>query len=243
MKFPTIAAAAALALAPMSASAVTATIIDQSTNGGGNTADTFGSPLIYGAFTPTGAEWDDHDLDLSEDPPVVDVPPSFVSAAFLSPFENTPIEDERDFFSVGGSSGDSGSPSPRFLDLGGDFTSFSLLWGSIDTYNTLEFLDDGSTVGTFTGTNIVNLINSTFGSGTASFNSGGNSNHVALVSFMAGSGEAFDTLKFSSERPDGVTDWAAFEFATPVPVPAGALLFGTAFVIAGVARRYGRKSA
>jgi len=46
------------------------------------------------------------------------------------------------------------------LDFGGaEYNYFGLFWGSIDSYNTLQFLNDGSVVASFTGLDVANPAN------------------------------------------------------------------------------------
>lgn len=87
----------------------------------------------------------------------------------------------------------------------------SFVWGSPDTYNTLEFLLGGAVVDTvILGTTYTGPVNP------ASF--GVNS---ALVTFTDITGGTFDAIKFSSSSN-------AFEFANlevaPVPLPAAGLM-------------------
>jgi hypothetical protein len=43
------------------------------------------------------------------------------------------------------------------VDFGGaEYNYFGLFWGSIDTYNTLEFLNDGMVVASYTGSDVAN---------------------------------------------------------------------------------------
>jgi hypothetical protein len=244
MKLSGFAAAAALALAPMAAGAVTATVVDHSVNDATNDADVYAA--LYGAYTPAGGTWGEGGLA-----PIVSPPPADESGVYKSPFSGTDLGDsttagdptpgtpDRDYFSVGGTDADGeGSVSPRTLTFGSLRSSFSLLWGSIDSYNTLKFENTGGGFSaSYTGDAIVDLFDLA-----ALPDSNGNYDLVALIDFAFGPGEGFDRITFSSEASDGVTDVAAFEFATPVPVPMGALLIGTAFLGAGfISRR--RKSA
>jgi hypothetical protein len=89
------------------------------------------------------------------------------------------------------------------LKFGGDRTFFSLLWGSIDDYNLLEFFRGGSSVGSVPYTDLV-------GPGTPRLG----------ASFVTVTDLVFDEVKFSSNTN-------AFEFANVVatPLPASLLLF------------------
>lgn len=237
MKYSILAAAtaAAFALAPMSASAVTATAIAYSTNGAGNTADVFAGD--FNATLPTGATWAGTD-------PTVTPPPTSLSGAYKSPFENVtadPTVENNTYFSVGGSSGGEGAPSPQTLNYSA--SAFSLLWGSIDTYNTITFFSEidggGSEVGSWTGSTIISQIETDLTGGTSiPLVTSTGYDIVALIEFTGD----FKSISFSSENSDG-GDIAAMEFAMPIPGPFGALLIGTAFLGAGALRRFGRKAA
>ena len=132
--------------------------------------------------------------------------------------------DEIDYFTVG-------SPAPynaaekngtqyALLDLGSMWTSFSMLWGSVDTYNVLAFYAPGvkSPVASFTGSDII--AEGATPSGFAG----------TFVSFTGLS--AFRYVYFGSNR-------AAFEFSNiaAVPLPAGGILLLTALGGLVVARR------
>jgi hypothetical protein len=101
------------------------------------------------------------------------------------------------------------------LDFGGTSrSSFSLLWGSADRTNLLEFLLEGETVGSFWG---------------AQFEAFGEPNIVmdpgqgaVLASFR---GIEFDAVRFTAYRGGG-----SFEFSNalvPIPLPAGMVLILT----------------
>jgi hypothetical protein len=48
------------------------------------------------------------------------------------------------------------NPVSALLTLGTTANYFGLLWGSIDSYNTIEFLFGGSTVASYTGSDVIN---------------------------------------------------------------------------------------
>ena len=192
----TFALAAVLAATALSAGAATMTsVVATSTQGVGNTADVYGAG--YGNNTPVGATW-------SSDPTVL-VPPGNVGGVYQTPFNNTSLQESQSYFSVGAESGDAGSASPNTLTFAGAGVSvFDILWGSIDSYNTLSFSNGFS----IDGTQLAALLG--FGAGPTNYE------QVALVHF------AFDTAVTSATF---TSTSAAFEFAlAPVPVPAGGLL-------------------
>ena len=124
-----------------------------------------------------------------------------------------------------------GSPgltaSAATLTLAAAATSFSLLWGSIDAYNAIEFLLGGMSVDTIDGGEL--------GLGTA-----GNVTAGVDITGLA----MFDTVKFYSNFGQS-GDTAAFEFVTTapaaIPVPAAGLMLLAALGGLGAMRR--RKSA
>ena len=193
----------------LSASAVTVTFSGNSTQGWGNTAGTaYG--IGYGANDPIGSTW-------SSDPYIA---AGNVSGQAQSPFNNTGLLATQDYFVVGGN----GVPSPVSLTFDAAKSFFSLLWGSIDSYNTIAFFDAGNNlIEDYTGTEIVAL-----GSLGGSPN---NFEQVAVVNFGFGANELVKRVQFTSTNK-------AFEFAlAPVPLPAGGLLLLTALGGLVVARR------
>lgn len=108
--------------------------------------------------------------------------------------------------------------SPVALTLAGDMQYFGLLWGTVDSYNTISFYNDGMLVASYTGTQIAGL---------AGISDGGTA--VVYANFWAGAGEVFDTVVFASSSN-------SFEFdnvrVAPTPLPAALGLFGSA--IAGM---------
>lgn len=211
---------ATLMLGVSVASAATVTVIDSSTQAGGNDAGV-GYAIGYGANTPTGATW-------SADP-TWEAPPEGEYNISQSPFNNTGLEGTQDYFAIGGVSGTNGALSPVFLSFGVENvqSAFTFLWGSIDSYNIVEFLLGGDSVFSFTGDSLIALLPFGHSDGT-----GPNFEGVALVTF---SDLRFDTVKFISEI-------AAFEVAlSPVPLPAGGLLLIGA--LGGLAALRRRKAA
>ena len=109
-------------------------------------------------------------------------------------------------------------------------SSLTILWGSIDTYNTLTLSNGADTV-VVTGSQIGALLG-------LSFTGGGNSvaadptGQTALVTISnLGLGSGFNTAVFSSSS-------AAFEFTFVAPEPASLAMSGTALLaVAGVVLR------
>jgi hypothetical protein len=206
----TFALAAAFAVTALSAGAATVvSVTAHSTQGAGNTADVYASN--YGAYLPTGSTWSNGDA-------TVYVPPGNLSKVYESPFNNTGLSETRNYFSVGGVDKDGdGSNSPNTLTFGGaGVTLLRMLWGSIDTYNTLTFSNGYS----ITGTQLAAML------GLPTNPQGGNFEHVALLTFKFDDDDAVTSATFvSGFNNTTAKQKAAFEFAfAPVPLPAGGLL-------------------
>ena len=196
--FKILATAVALSLVAFGAQA--ATILASSDQNVGNTADIYGA--AYSAYTPSGAVWSDDPTRL--------VPPGNQTSVSKSPFSGTSLQDVQSYFAVG-SNDDTlgGAPSPVTLTFSGVQDAFKILWGSIDSYNSITFSLGTTDVLTYTGNQLAAALGISPATGFARYEK------VALVSFEDLS---FDKVTFTSSS-------AAFEFAlAPVPLPAGGLL-------------------
>ena len=143
------------------------------------------------------------------------------SGQYAQPYQTT-----GNFFSV---------PSPTVsgssatITLPGLAQYFGLYWGSIDSYNTITFLNGVTQVATYTGTQIAAVFGGAAGGGQA------NPASNRFINFVFGSGEHFDRVVLSSSQ-------YAFESAnlafTPVPLPAAAWLLLSGLVgFAALGRR------
>jgi len=129
------------------------------------------------------------------------------------------------------------------ITVSGLNSAFGFYWGSVDSFNTVEFFSDGRQINTFTGSDLATLL------GTS------NSPHYGTdqyVNFFVGESDiglaaesdfgwnfGFDSVKLSSEG--GV----AFEVAAAsaeVPEPAAIGLMGLGLLSLGLARRRLKKA-
>jgi hypothetical protein len=101
---------------------------------------------------------------------------------------------------------------------------FGLLWGSVDNYNSLEFWDGTTHVGTLTGTDVW---------------AGANGDQGADGTFYVNvkSDLAFDRVVARSTGYAFELDNVAYNTTSPIPEPATLALFGTILFSLGLARR------
>jgi hypothetical protein len=149
---------------------------------------------------------------------------------YRSPFDNEDLPGNPDnsafigleYYAVG-----PGNPNnPAVMTFTSDQTSLTFLWGSVDSYNTLEFYDNNVLIATVLNTDISPAPGNVAGRGAA---------------YVAISGLLFDEIRFNS----GLN---ALEFSnmttTPVPLPAALPLMLAGLAGIGlVARRRASTSA
>ncbi|TCM78986.1 VPLPA-CTERM sorting domain-containing protein [Rhodovulum steppense] len=214
VKATALAAVAAVGLAG-AASAATFSVLDWSEQGTENKAG-IDFAVGYGAHTPIGASWDKPDV-------VINVPPGNDPGDFQSPFNSNGLTETVDYFSTqpGGGPG-LGAVSPVTLSFTEVQQAFTMLWGSIDSYNSVTFKLGGSDVYTLGGNAVAGAIG---------LDPATNYEVVALVKFLDFE-SGFDSITFASTS-------AALEFAlAPIPLPAaGWLLLAGLGGLGVVARR------
>jgi PEP-CTERM motif len=124
---------------------------------------------------------------------------------------------------------------PGILDLSsfGDITSISFIWGSVDSYNMLEFLDAlGNTItgGTFVGNDIFNPANGD--------QTNPNTNPLVTFTISGADSSAVSSLRLTSTQNAFETDNFAISSA-PEPGTWAMMLLG--FGAVGVSMRQRRK--
>ncbi|RKF12392.1 VPLPA-CTERM sorting domain-containing protein [Roseovarius spongiae] len=196
---------------PAAASTVSITVIAASGDGSGalaNTSDVYAPG--YGAFLPSGASWTSVPGAY-----VVTPPPGSDSGVYRSPWDETPREDLNSYFAVGPNT----QPNPVKLSFSSGQSALDILWGSVDSYNTLAFsaIANGADV-SITGSDVATAIGGDCGSPA---NFGCTALLRITINDDNGAATTFGTASFSSGSQ-------AFEFAlAPVPLPAaGFLLLG-----------------
>jgi hypothetical protein len=139
-----------------------------------------------------------------------------------------PFGSTGNYFAVGPNDG-----SPGTIDLTaiGDIVNISLLWGSVDTYNTLEFLaGDGTTVlATFVGNDIWNPANGA--------RDDPNTNPIVTFNLTGSDQSAFSYLRLGSTQNAFEIDNIAINSGVPEPKTWGMMLLGFLGIGAAMRRR------
>lgn len=106
----------------------------------------------------------------------------------------------------------SSNRSDLVIDFGVDSDYFGFYFGSIDTYNNLQFFNNDELIASLTGADI-----------RAQANGDRSVNGARFVNIFAEEGENFDKIVFQSDARAFETDNHAYRVADPVPTPAAVL--------------------
>ena len=136
-----------------------------------------------------------------------------------------PLGSTGNFWTVGPTDG-----SPGSLDLSsiGDIFNISFIWGSVDSYNTLEFLAGNTVIATFTGSDIFNPANGD--------QTNPNLNPVVRFDVSGDSVSTLTSLRLSSTSNAFETDNFAVN-AVPEPATWALMLLGFGAIGFGMRRR------
>lgn len=109
--------------------------------------------------------------------------------------------------------------------LNADYNYFGLFWGSVDSYNTISFLNDGVVVGSFNGTDLSPLLAN---------GAQGNWTSNRFVNFYFTNGMTFDEIELDSQGFAFETDNHAF---ANVSEPSIIALIGLSLIGLGYRQR------
>jgi hypothetical protein len=142
--------------------------------------------------------------------------------------------DSTNYLSAGGTSSPPNNPGVTLV-FPEQLNSVGLLWGSIDTYNTLELLEGSTVVGTVTGSDAA---------AAASTLPNGDQGTDGTAYVNISSTDEFDTIEaFSSSYAFEFDDISYSANAIPTPEPLTLSLFGAGLVGAAALRRRRQKRA
>lgn len=148
--------------------------------------------------------------------PTTSCPSCVISTGTSSGLYAQPFGSDGGYFSTGPS-----TTSPTYIDLTsfGDIDSLSLLWGSVDDYNTIYFYDSSfNLLGSFGGSSIYNPANGD--------QTDPNTNPVVTFNLDGGDQSAFSYLGFTSGSNAFEIDNIHISSAVPEPGTWALMLFG-----------------
>lgn len=151
-----------------------------------------------------------------------------VTTGSASGIRAQPFGSTGNYWTVGPSDG-----SPGILDLSSiaDIFNVSFLWGSVDAYNLVEFLDmDGNVIASFTGSDIFNPANGN--------QTDPNLNPVVRFDITGNDVSTLKSLRFSSTSNAFETDNFTIN-AVPEPATWALMLLGFGAIGFGMRRRRG----
>jgi hypothetical protein len=151
-----------------------------------------------------------------------------VTTGSASGIRAQPFGSTGNYWTVGPSDG-----SPGILDLSSiaDIFNVSFLWGSVDAYNLVEFLDmNGNVLASFTGSDIFNPANGN--------QTDPNLNPVVRFDITGNDVSALNSLRFSSTSNAFETDNFTIN-AVPEPATWALMLLGFGAIGFGMRRRRG----
>jgi len=135
-----------------------------------------------------------------------------------APYQATPVGE--DWLTV---------PNPishgsAMFTLGAKYNYFGLFWGSLDTYNSINFFDDSTLLASFSGSTFVPPLQADGGQGDWDSN--------RFINFMMTDGMTYNSVELVSNGFAFESDNHAYGnvVLSPVPVPAAVWLFGTALI-------------
>ena len=104
---------------------------------------------------------------------------------------------------------------------------FGLLWGSVDSFNTLSFYDNAALIGAISGANVTgSAIGDQSANGTYYVNINSSLPFNTVIASSSGNSFEFDNLAY----------------ATPVPEPTSLAIFGTGLALLAFTTRFRRKA-
>jgi hypothetical protein len=172
------------------ANAATVTLLEGGISGG--------AAGVISAYQPTSIDFDTTFGTFSASPG------SVLFTSGVSSLAAAPYGDTTGYASVGSNA----TPQTATLTLAAPATYFGLYWGSVDTYNTITFLDSSNnTIASFTGSQILDPANGFQGNGGSTYaNFFFSGDEVSKVQFNS-TAVAFEFDNIASGVPEAST-WA-----------------------------------